>query len=109
MSLDDGSIQIPGGGIQLDPSNRVWVAEFSTVASWETIDDSNNSFFTVEKLGGAVQNRIVTVPNGPYDLDTLAASLQSRLNSGKLQGLGAYFVTRVGTSKSAASGAIARA
>ena len=32
MSLDDGSIQIPGGGIQLDPSNRVWLAEFSTVA-----------------------------------------------------------------------------
>jgi hypothetical protein len=109
MSLDDGSIQIPGGGIQLDPSNRVWLAEFSTVASWDTIDNSNNSFFMVEKLGGAVQNRIVTVPNGPYDLDTLAASLQSRLNSGKLTGLGTYFVTRVGTSESAASGAIARA
>ena len=48
MSLDDGSIQIPGGGIQLDPSNRVWLAEFSTVASWDTIDNSNNSFFMVE-------------------------------------------------------------
>jgi hypothetical protein len=109
MTLDDGSIQIPGGGIQLDPSNRVWLAEFSTVASWDTIDNSNTSFFMVEKLGGAVQNRIVTVPNGPYDLDTLAASLQSRLNSGELTGLGAYFVTRVGTSESAASGDIANA
>ena len=37
-----------------------------------------------------------------------APSLQSRLKTGMLPGLGAYYVTRVGTSESAAYGAVAR-
>ena len=108
MTLPDGSIQIPGD-IQLDPSTRVWVSEFSTVASWDTIDDSNNSFFMIEKAGTSEVARIVTLPNGPYDLDTLAVALQTRLNTGKAAGIGNYTVTRVGTGASTATATLARA
>ena len=63
-ALPDGSIQLPRD-IQLDPSTRVWLAEFSTVASWDTIDDSNNSIFITERVNGVDRDRIVTIPNGP--------------------------------------------
>ena len=94
-ALPDGSIQLPCD-IQLDPSTRVLLAEFSTVASWDTIDDSNNSFYMVERVNDTDLPRIVAIPNGPFDLDTLAAALQTRLNRGKRPGLGNYSVIRRG-------------
>ena len=51
----------------------------------------------------------MTIPNGPYDLDTLAAALQTCLNSGMMAGLGNYSVTRRGTSASTATATLARA
>ena len=87
----------------------MWVSEFSTVASWDTIDDSNNSFVLIEKVGTVGVPRIVTRPNGPYDLDSLAVALMTRLNTGKLAGIGNYAVTRVSTGASAATATLARA
>ena len=58
-SLPDGSIQIPGGGILLDPSNRCWLGEFSTVASWNTIDESNGNLYILEQLGNDSLPRLV--------------------------------------------------
>ncbi len=46
--LADGSIEIPGGGVLLDPQDRCWLAEFSTVASWDTIDATNNILYVQE-------------------------------------------------------------
>ena len=110
LALDDGSLQIPGGGLVLDRSNRVWLGEFSTVASWDTIDSTNNKMYIIERLNGVAIPRIVEITQGPHDLDTLAASLQSSLNgAGKMAGLGTYYVTRVGAGDSAASGVLARA
>ena len=94
----------------LDRSNRVWLGEFSTVASWDTIDSTNNKMYMIEQLNGVALPRIVEITQGPHDLDRLAASLQSSLNgTGKMAGLGTYYVTRVGAGDSAASGVLARA
>ncbi len=48
-ALPDGSIEIPGGGIECDPTDRVWLSEFSTVASWHTVDDTNQFMYVIEK------------------------------------------------------------
>ena len=94
----------------LDRSNRVWLGEFSTIASWDTIDNANNLMYIIEQLDGVLSPRIVQVTTGPHDLDSLAASLQASLNGpGKMAGLGVYYVTRVDAGDSAASGVLARA
>ena len=66
MTLLDGSIQIPCD-IQLDPSRSVSLAESFMVASWDTIDDSNNPFLMAEKVGSTEVQRIATIAGGPYD------------------------------------------
>ena len=110
MSLPDGPIQIPGGGILLDPSNRCWLGEFSTVASWNTIDESNGNMYILEQLGNDSLPRLVEPHWGPYDLDTLITGITSALNGpGKLAGLGTYSTTRVSVGNSAATGVMARA
>ena len=109
MVLPDGSLQIPGGGVLLDPSNRCWLGEFSTVASWDTVDYSNGNLYILERLGLVSTPRLVEPKWGPYDLDTLASALQTALNGpGKLAHLGTYSVTRVSTGESAATGAMVR-
>ncbi len=40
-ALPDGTMEIPGGGIECDPNDKVWLSELSTVASWHTVDDTN--------------------------------------------------------------------
>ena len=65
MSLPDGSIQIPRGGVLLDQSNRCWLGEFSTVASWNTIDESNGNMYILEQLGNDSLPRLVEPHWGP--------------------------------------------
>ena len=49
--------QIPGG-LNLKPSTRVWLSEFTCVAAWDTIYSSNNRLYVIE---GAV-DRILYIP-----------------------------------------------
>ena len=90
--LPDGSIEIPGGGLLLDPSDRCWLAEFSTVASWDTIDESNDTLFVIE--AGNVLRRI-PLGHGAHDLDSLASDMQARLNGAGKTLSGSYSVQRV--------------
>ena len=90
VSKSDSSIvyQIPGG-LNLKPSTRIWLSEFTCVAAWDTIDDSNNRLYVKE---GAV-TRELHLLKGVYDLETLRIALENALNSSsKTAGMGTYTV-----------------
>jgi len=90
---DGETFIIPGEAILLEPNSRVWLGEFTCVASWDTLDDSNNSFSVVE----AGQHRPVTLPTGPHDIESLRAAIEEGLNADAAEGMGTYTVTRVST------------
>ena len=105
-ALADGSIEIPGG-VLLEPTNRVWLGEFSCVSSWDTIDSTNNRLYVEERVPAvpAVYRRVVIIPSGVYDVDSLAAAMTTALNGpAKTPGMGTYSVTRT----SGSSGSISR-
>jgi hypothetical protein len=68
--------QIPGG-LDLKPSTRCWLSEFTCVATWDTIDTSNNILYLIE---GAVP-RAIYIPSGVSDLESLRIALETALNS----------------------------
>ncbi len=70
-----------------------YVTEFTCVNSWDTLDVNNNKLYLRERIGATYQPRIVEVPQGTYDSDTLQAALQTALNTGALPGL-TYTVAR---------------
>ena len=81
--------QIPGG-LSLKPSTRIWLSEFTCVAAWDTIDDSNNRLYVKE---GDV-TRELNLLKGVYDLETLRIAFENALNSpSKTAGMGTYTVT----------------
>ena len=81
--LSDGSIQIPGGGALLDPSNKCWLGEILHVQELST---------------GAPNNRAIALTAGPHDMESLAIEMQAALNgAGKAPGFGNYAVTRSNT------------
>jgi len=92
-ALADGTFLIPGETILLEPNSRVWLGEFTCVASWDTLDESNNSFSVVE-YG---QYRTVTLPTGPHDIESLREAIEEGLNETPGEGMGTYSVTRVST------------
>ena len=81
-ALPDGSLEIPGGGIECDPADRIWLSEFSTAASWHTIDESNQILYVIEAIvpGFVWNRRAVPLTPGPHDMDSLAAEIARALN-----------------------------
>ena len=81
-ALPDGSLEIPGGGLECDPTDRVWLSEFSTAASWHTIDESNQIPYVIEAIvpGFVWNRRAVPLTPGPRDMDSLAAEIARALN-----------------------------
>jgi len=65
-TLDGETFLIPGESILLEPNSRVWLGEFTCVASWDTLDETNNTFLVVE----SGYYRTVTLPTGPHDLES---------------------------------------
>ena len=88
-----GNFQVPGEAIMVHPTTRVWLAEASIVASFDTIDSTNDSFEIVE-LG---VSRTVTISNGPHDIESLREAIESSLNFAPGAGMGTYTVTRIST------------
>jgi len=85
-------VEIPGG-IELKANTKVWLSEFTCPASWDTIDASNNTLY-VRELGGA--ERVLSIPTGPHDLESLRDAMEEKLNnSTKDPAMGVYTVTRV--------------
>jgi len=98
---DGKTFLIPGEALLLNPDSRVWLGEFTCVASWDTIDDTNNTF-RINESNGSSSSRTVTIPNGVYDIESLRGMLQTLLSGDRPAFMGAYTVTRLaaGTSGS---------
>ena len=94
-SLADGSIEIPAGGLLLDPTDRCWLAEFSAVSSWDTVDSTNRILYVQEPPANL---RAISLSPGPHDLDSLAADMEARLNGPGKTTPGLYSVSRVAPS-----------
>ena len=109
-ALPDGTIEIPGGGIECDPNDKVWLSEFSTVASWHTVDDTNQFMYVIEQTvpGEAAWNRrLVLLTPGPHDVDSLAADTTAGLNgAGKHAAMGTYNCARVSGGLGGGSGGL---
>ena len=99
-ALSDGkTFMIPGEALLLEPTSRVWLGEFTCVASWDTLDDSNNSF-VISETGQEHQVttvRTVSLPTGPHDIESLRSSLEDALNATSGEGMGVYVVERSST------------
>jgi hypothetical protein len=93
--LSDGSIEIPGGGLLLDPTDRCWLAEFSAVSSWDTVDATNSVLYVQEPSNVL---RAIALSQGPHDLDSLAADMEARLNGPGRTVAGLYSVSRAAPS-----------
>jgi hypothetical protein len=101
----DSRYCVPGGtgsdfeyelaeGVDLPPDSYAHISEFTTVNSWATVGAQNQNLYVVERVGSAWRPRIVVIPTGAYDTDTLRQALQDGLNASRAQGVGAYAVTR---------------
>lgn len=93
-TLPDGSFVVPGEQISMKPSTRIWLGEFTCVASWDTIQAGVNDTLVVSELGTP---RTITVPSGPHDLESLREALETQLNTNPTPGMGTYTVARVST------------
>ena len=83
--------EIPGG-VPMKPTTKVWLSEFTCVASWHTLDASNQNVFLTE----GVEERVLELPEGVYDLESFRATLQSELNGvTKATTMGTYSVALV--------------
>ena len=62
VSKSDSSIEYQIlGGLDLKPSTRVWLSEFTCVAAWDTIDNSNNRLYVKE---GTIDREIYITKGG---------------------------------------------
>ena len=84
-----------GAGMNMHPDTKMWLSEFSCVASWNTIDQHNNALVVTD--GAILADRIVTIPQGPHDIDSLREALEIGLNA---TGYGTYTVAKVSTGAS---------
>ena len=111
----DGSVDIPNGGIQTHPDSNCWMTEFSTTASWWTVDESNQYLYVRERIVELVDglevvtwnNRKLAPRQGPYDHDSLATEIAYALNNGLLAkdpDMGTYTCTRVSGAPSLGGG-----
>lgn len=96
-SIDGSTFDLANAGLLLNPKSRCWLGEFSCVAAWDTIDETNNQIVVIER--GLY--RIIALPTGPHDLESLREALEDGLNeAGKPAFMGTYGVTKVSTGAS---------
>ena len=94
-SRDGTTFDLHDAGIVINPDSRMWLSEFTCPASWDTIDSSNDSLVVVD--GSPLVERVVTIPRGAHDLESLRESLEVALNS---TSFGTYTVNLVSTGDS---------
>ena len=97
-------------GISLPGAAHCYLSEFTGVVSWGTVNESNRNLYIGESTGGATSFRIVQLPVGAHDSESLRAVLQDALNAGRPSGLGSYTVLRsssAGSSATASLGSVA--
>ncbi len=107
-TTDDFEVQLQEG-VNLPAGCHATMSEYTGVISWETISPSNDALYLAES-GTIMSYRIVHLPNGAHDSETLRAAMQDALNVGKPAGIGTYSVIRTssaGASSTASLGSAA--
>jgi hypothetical protein len=107
-TTDNFEIEL-GQGIVLPSTAHCYLAEFTGVVSWHTVNESCRNLYIGEKSGDDTNFRIVQLPVGAHDSESLRAVLQDSLNTGKPSGLGSYTVTRSSSAGSTASASLGSA
>ena len=92
---DGKTFDMQGANMNMHPDTKMWLAEFSCIASWDTIDATNNKLVIWD--GVVLAERIVTIPQGPHDIDSLREALEVALNA---TSFGLYVVTKVSSGSS---------
>jgi hypothetical protein len=96
-------------GINLPSAAHAYLSEFTGVVSWNTVNESNRNLYLGESVGGESKFRIVQLPVGAHDSETLRAELQDALNTGRPAGLGSYTVVRSSSAGSSATASLGSA
>ena len=91
-SRDGSTFDLHDAGIVINPDSRMWLSEFTAPAAWDTIDSSNDSLVVLD--GDPLLERVLTVPRGAHDLESLRQALETALNS---ISFGTYTVNLVST------------
>jgi len=92
---DGKTFDLHGANMVMSPNTKMWLSEFSCVASWNTIDSTNNKLTVID--GSPLDERIIEIPQGPHDIDSLREAMEVALNA---TGFGTYTVTKVSTGAS---------
>jgi len=94
-NASNGTFEIPED-IEIAGHEALYLQSFHMIASWLSIDYSNNQFRIVEEqTNGVTRGRTISISQAPYDTDSLASQLQAQLNANDKTVLGTYSVTRV--------------
>jgi hypothetical protein len=82
--------------LELPKDTIAFVTEFTTVASWDTVAAGrNNLLYVIESTSSsAFFSRIVTLPTGAYDSETLRLAVENALNGPGKTIAGTYQVAR---------------
>ncbi len=98
--------------LELPKDTVAFITEVTTVASWDTVSATrNNQLYVIENTGAAYSARIVTLPSGAYDSETLRVIVENGLNGAGKTITGNYNVQRsssAGTVNTASLGAAFR-
>ena len=92
---DGKTFSMHGAGMVMSPDTKMWLSEFSCVASWNTIDQYNNAIVVTD--GAVLADRVIQIPSGPHDIDSLREAFEVALRA---TGFGMYNVTKVSTGAS---------
>jgi hypothetical protein len=96
-------------GFELPANCHCYLAEFTGVVSWLTLNETNNNLYLGEKVGEDQSFRLVQLPLGAHDSESLRAVLQDSMNAGRPSGLGNYTVTRSSSAGSTATASLGSA
>ena len=107
-TTDDFEVELQQG-IQLPAGCHCYLAEFTGVVSFETINESNRNMYISEFVNGSATSRIVQLPIGAYDSESLRAAIQDASNVGRASGMGTYTVTRSSSAGSTATASLGSA
>ena len=92
---DGKTFSLHGANMVMSPDTKMWLSEFSCVASWNTIDSFNNTIVVTD--GAVLADRVLQIPEGPHDIDSLREAFEVALRA---TGFGTYNVTKVSTGAS---------
>ncbi len=72
-TTDDFEMQL-AEGVNLPVGCHAYMSAWTGVVSWETVSESNQNMYLAES-GSGVSFRIVQIPTGPYDSESLRVAL----------------------------------